>query len=441
MHITKLKIEHFEGIESLEIEPSTLTILSGRNGAGKTSVLEAVRAAITNRPERSRLVHDGEGQGMILFELSDGTHGERRVTNSGRTAGGVRLTRDTRISSPQSALDKLTRGFGFNPVEFLSLDESEQREEILRVTDVHLPMKEAIRLSAGKMRDDVTYDAHPLVVLKQIEESLYYHRRDVNRDARKLRSAAEKMRESVEGEEIDKELLRNFDLEEAIARLTRAQDVEGRITKKERRRGEVKAQIEALQQELGRLDNELVELRAQRVDPDPIRADIEAYKRDQDAWRTLQDANDKDAEAEGLETRSEALTALIEETRAKPAELLQSAELPVKGLGIDAGGNITINGLPVSELSTGEKLMLATDIAIATLPSDGLRIVLVDGLEQLDPGNRAAMMGKLARADVQVLATEVGEGELTVITDYEVGSPDSEEYPPAQKKQDDDIPF
>lgn len=434
MHITRLKIQNFEGIEALEIEPAALTILKGCNGAGKTSVLEAVRAAITNRPERGRLVKDGRGEGLILFELSNGTVGEREVTDHGRTAGSVTLEQDGHVSSPQGVLDKLTRGFGFNPVEFLSLDASEQREEILRVTDVRLPMDEAIRLSAGEMRNDVTYGEHPLIVLRQIEDSLYYYRRDVNRDARKLRNAAEKMRESVDDREIDKELLRNFDLEEAIARLTRAQDLEGEVAKAERRMGEIEGEIKRLREELAGLQHKHNELIQQRVDPAPIKADIEAYKRDQDAWRTLQDANDKDNEADTLEAQSESLTALIEEVRCKPAQLLQSADLPVDGLGINEAGEITIHDLPISELSTGEKLMLATDIAVATLPDDGLRIVLVDGLEQLDQDNRTRMIDKLARADVQVLATEVGEGELTVITDIA----DTHRSDSAHK---DDIPF
>lgn len=427
MYITRLQIRDFEGIEALDLEPSQLTILRGQNGAGKTSVLEAVRAALSNRPERSRLVREGNGNSsLVLFELSDGTAGERRVTDEGRTAGSVKLTRgDVSFKSPQGILDKLQGGFGLNPVSFLSLNEGEQREAILRVTEVDLPIEEAIRLSAGERRADVSYDAHPLQVLKQIEESLYFYRRDANRDALKLRNAAEKMREGVAGRDIDAELLRNFDLEKAIARLTRAQDAEKAIAQTERRIGQIEGEMQRLRAELTTLQSKHNELVQQRVNPAPIRADIEAFKRDQDAWRTLQQANDKDGEAETFEERSETLTALIEEVRAKPAELLQSADLPVEGMGIDGKGNITINALPISELSTGESLMLATDIAIATLPANGLRIVLVDGLEQLDADNRDKMLDKLLAVNVQVLAAEVGEGELTVITDYGTQTPAS----------------
>ncbi|RLC78086.1 MAG: hypothetical protein DRI81_07495 [Chloroflexi bacterium] len=445
MYITRLKIRDFEGIEALDLEPSRLTILRGQNGAGKTSVLEAVRAAISNRPERSRLVRDGNGHSsLVLFELSDGTTGERRVTDEGRTAGSVELKRgDVPLKSPQGILDKLQGGFGLNPVSFLNLNEGEQREAILRVTKVDLPIEEAIRLSAGERRAGVSYDAHPLQVLKQIKESLYYYRRDVNRDALKLRNAAEKMREAVAGRDIDTELLRNFDLEKAIAKLTRAQDAEKAINQTERRIGQIEGEMQRLRAELTTLQAKHAELVQQRVNPAPIRADIEAFKRDQDAWRTLQQANDKDSEAVDLEERSEHLTTLIEEVRGKPAELLQSADLPVEGMGIDSKGNITINALPISELSTGESLMLATDIAIATLPADGLRIVLVDGLEQLDADNRDKMLDKLLAVNVQVLAAEVGEGELTVITDYGTQTPASILAPAeeADEFDDDKIPF
>lgn len=418
MLITRLQIRNFEGIESLDIMPGLVTILSGENGAGKTSVLNALRAALTNRSQRARMVSDGHSQGLLLFELDDGTTGQRTVTHDGKTAGPISLTRaDSRVSRPQRILDKLVDGFGLNPVAFLDLTESQQRQEILKVTEIDLPMPEAIRLSGGEAQAGLDYEAHPLVVLKAIEEKLYLDRRDTTRNALQERVAAKKLREGVP-EGINVDLLKSFDLHDALKQLhvagTQSNVLRGRLE----RRGEIEEALRQLQAERQQNETQITMLEKARIDTAPIQADIELFEHDRAAWQRLQDANTKDKTATDLEARSEMLTALIEETRAKPAELLASAVLPVAGLGIDNDGKITVHGLPISELSTGETLVLAAEIAIATMPRDGLRIVLVDGLERLDAENRRRLFAKFTEAQVQVLATEVAEGRLTVITEF-----------------------
>lgn len=439
MFITKLSIQNFEGIKSLDLELGKLTILQGENGAGKTSVLEATRAAITNRPERAYLVHDQQGSGLILFELSDGVTGSRRVTSKGTTAGDVELCREgARIASPQSHLNQLSTGFGFNPVAFLALSESEQRRAILRVTDIDLPLKEAVRLSGDREWGGIDYRAHPLIVLKEIEQALYLQRRDVNRDIKSLQAAVKEMRDSVADQDVDVEMLERFDFEEAVGKLTRAEYVTGQVIKAERRAAEIQATIAGLQKEARRVKEHLAELREQQVDPEPIKADIELFKGQRDAWRTLQDAKDKEEESWALDTQAGLLSHLLEEVRQKPAQLLKGADLPVEGLTINEAGDILVHGLPISELSTGEELMLACEIAIASLPADGIRIVLVDGLEQLDQANRTKMFDRLAAANVQVLATEVSDSELTVITDF--ANVEKKELPPGAMDVD-DIPF
>lgn len=420
--ITRIQLENFGGVKTLDVRPGLLTVLKGENGAGKTTVLEAVRAALANHKERVVIVNDEASMGRLLFELSNGMSGTRTVTNDGRSAGALKLRQNDRtIRKPEGVLAAMVGGgFGLNPVAFLGLSDARQREEILKVTKIDLPYDEAIRLSAGRPAVGVNYDAHPLEVLKAIEADLYDYRRDVNRDATHRRNAAEKLRESADSE-VDTELLRNFDLDAAIAKMTRAQDSEAAIGKYERRIGELNALMATTTKELERTGYDLDDAKSQRVDIAPVRADIELFKNQQNDWRKLQQANDEDQLAETAEEQAAGLTALIEETRGKPAELLRDAHLPVRGLAIAADGSITVNGLPITDLSAGEKLaQVAVPVALATLPQgdDGMQVVLVDGLETLDPANRRRMLTQLADAGVQVLAAEVGEGELTIITDY-----------------------
>lgn len=49
MQITRLLIENFRSIRKLEVELGESTVLIGRNNAGKTAVLDALRIALTRR--------------------------------------------------------------------------------------------------------------------------------------------------------------------------------------------------------------------------------------------------------------------------------------------------------------------------------------------------------------------------------------------------------
>jgi putative ATP-dependent endonuclease of OLD family len=49
MRITSLRIENFRSIKSLDIELGETTVFIGPNNAGKTSILDAVRIALTRR--------------------------------------------------------------------------------------------------------------------------------------------------------------------------------------------------------------------------------------------------------------------------------------------------------------------------------------------------------------------------------------------------------
>src|SRR6266436_10125264 len=49
MRITRLHIENFRSIQSLNIELGGTTVLIGPNNAGKTAILDAVRIVLTRR--------------------------------------------------------------------------------------------------------------------------------------------------------------------------------------------------------------------------------------------------------------------------------------------------------------------------------------------------------------------------------------------------------
>jgi energy-coupling factor transporter ATP-binding protein EcfA2 len=101
--------------------------------------------------------------------------------------------------------------------------------------------------------------------------------------------------------------------------------------------------------------------------------------------------------------RATQLDEFVELARAKPAELLQTIKLPVKGMGINEHGQITIDKLPINNLSTFRKMKLALDVARAT--SGEWHVICVDRLESLDAINRELFYDEIAKDDYQYFIT------------------------------------
>ena len=73
---------------------------------------------------------------------------------------------------------------------------------------------------------------------------------------------------------------------------------------------------------------------------------------------------EKQVEVDGLSVTSQALTDKIELARNLPGEILKEANIPVKNLTV-VNGVPLVNGLTISNLSEGEKLMLCVEVSTA----------------------------------------------------------------------------
>ena len=117
-----------------------------------------------------------------------------------------------------------------------------------------------------------------------------------------------------------------------------------------------------------------------------------------------------------LRRDSDELTRKIEKARTLPGEILESCELPIDGISI-VDGEPLINGLPVSNLSDGEKLNLCIDVA--TQKSGSLNLLLIDGIEKLSGVNRAALYEKLKSKGVQFVSSRTTDENVLRVVQLE----------------------
>lgn len=449
--------------------------LDGTNGAGKSSVIDAIRYALTNKSDRKYIVRNGETEGEILIETDNGLRINRKARTNQVDYKNVK--KDGReVGSPESFLKDIFSPLQLSPVEFMEKSEKEQNAIILDMIQYDWNLQ-TIREWFGEIPDWVSYDQNILQVLNDIqsEKGAYFqNRQDINRDIRNKRSFIEDIADSIpagyeaekwenmnlselymkiekirkENEEIQKakqviesrdNKVRKYeaDREIALAALDRELSAEKERLVKENE--QLQAQLKANQEKLNGMaerkqDKTAVINKTYESEVAKYDAMVDEYKEISD--KDIQDYSKLQEEAEhaeemkshlkeyermislqvdveNLRQESEDLTNKIEKARTLPGEILETAVIPIAGLTVKNGIPL-INGLPISNLSDGEKLDLCIDVAIQK--PNGLQIILIDGVEKLSTKMRNELYQKCKDRGLQFIATRTTDDEdLTVI--------------------------
>lgn len=474
MNVKKIKIKNLFGITEYEADGSSLEI-TGKNGVGKTSIIDAIRLALTNRSDRDYIVRNGETEGEVIIETDNDIRIDRKIRTNQADYKSVKKN-GAEVGSPESFLKDIFTPLQLSPVEFLSMDKKKQNAIILDMIEYDWSL-ENIKEWFGEIPDWVSYEQNILQVLNDIqaENGFYFmHRQDVNRDIRNKRAFIEEIGNSLpvnyeaekwekaELSEIYKKIetirknnetiekakqvienrdnkIRKFDADREIMLATLDREYNSKSTQIDTDIASLTAQIEALKVE----KNGLADKKADKVTVVEEQykaavakydAEVESYKEFSD--KEIEDFSELQAEAEMTEkmkshvneyrrmmvlqnevevmkAKAEELTKKIELARELPGTILETATIPINGLTVKDGIPL-INDLPVSNLSEGEKLDLCIDVAIQK--PNGLQIILIDGVEKLASEMRHSLYAKCKEKGLQFIATRTTDDDaLTVI--------------------------
>lgn len=473
MKTTKIKIKNLFGISEAQLDGSSVE-LTGGNGTGKTSVIDAIKYALTNDSEREYIIKQGASEGEIIIETDTGLYIDRRKRTNKADYKSVK-DGGKEVSGPESMLRKLFTPLQLDPVKFIQMDKKEQSRTILDLIEFDWDLN-WIREQFGEIPRDVNYDQNILQVLNDIQSDNGYYfqtRQDVNRDLRNKRAFVEEIAASIPtGYEAEK--WETYDLGTVYRRIEKAKEVNSRIERAKlfkdsydnKVRGyqaekeiqisaekeaiaterdnltstieRLKAEIKAAEDKLLTLDDRLedkVQLAESRYNEKIAKLDSDMKTADEYIGRVPIDVSGDQEEVRTaeemkkhlneyhrmqsleedcamLQAESAELTRKIELARNLPGKILETATLPIDGLTVE-GGIPLIHGLPVSNLSEGEKLNLCVDVALAR--PNNLQIILIDGAEKLSDENRKKLYNKCREKGLQFIATRTtNDAELEV---------------------------
>ena len=78
MKISNITIKQLFGINEWQVDGKNIELV-GDNGTGKTSVIDAIRYALTNSSDREFIVKNGETEGEIYIETDNGLSIDRKA--------------------------------------------------------------------------------------------------------------------------------------------------------------------------------------------------------------------------------------------------------------------------------------------------------------------------------------------------------------------------
>ena len=184
MRTTKIIIKNLFGIKEATLDGRSVE-LSGPKGAGKTSVLDAIRFALTNKSDRDYVIHQGAEEGEILIETDTGLQIDRKARSE---KGSVVKVRDGSMvqTRPAEFLAQIFTPLQLDPVKFTQLSRQEKNREILSLIEFPWDMN-WISEQFGEIPAGVDYSQHILQVLNDIQAengNYFQSRQALNRDIR-----------------------------------------------------------------------------------------------------------------------------------------------------------------------------------------------------------------------------------------------------------------
>ena len=484
MKITKVKIKNLFGIKETELDGSSIEA-TGKNGVGKTSIIDSIRYGLTNKSTRPYLIKQGAEEGEIIIETDTGLSINRK---SRTQKSDYNLIKDgeNKVSSPETFLRDIFTELQLSPVEFLNYTPAEQNRIILDLIEYPWSL-ETIKEWFGEIPPDVDYSKSILEVLNQIqsEKGHYFQRRqDINRmirdkkatieeigtdipngylvekwegynlsevytrieQIRKSNSEIERAKAAIENRD---NKVRSFEADRDIALATLDREVMAYQTRIEKDIASLEEQLRTKRNELqgiGEKKQQKVQLIESEYKQKIAKYDAEVLQYQEFTGKIPEDYSDlqRDAkyaedmklhiteyrrmerlieEREGLKLQSELITNKIELARRLPGEILQTAKLPLENMTV-------VDGVPMILRNSGEALPIANlsdgekleiCVDITIAKPNHLQIVLLDGLEKLSTENRVSLYKKCREKGIMFIAARTTDDAELIITEIQEG--------------------
>lgn len=406
MKIIEFRSENVKGIKAIEITPGDGVVeITGKNGAGKSSILDAIWLALGGKDaskDVTTALRNGEDSGCSYLDL--GTLKVRRDWKSGVTSkvtvktvtNGVEAT----VGQAQTTLDNL-RALTLDPERFIQLPAKDQRDALLGILDLGIDLDEwqAERDRVYEERAEIGRKGRTLGDVPAIDDDLPKVEQSASEIVGRIREAQDHNRE----------------VENAMGAV---ETLANRITFRNREIESIERQLAdarkhlAVEEENHRLAQKKAADLLPKRSTDDLEEQLSTTEDTNARIRANNAAKAKLAEKTELRAQYESATKEIKALDRQKADALNSASVPLDGLGIGTDG-ITYRDVPLSDVNSADQIEVVLHIIAALNP--GLRIVQIRNGSLLDDESFARVRKFAAEKDFQVWVETVNSGHEDAI--------------------------
>lgn len=395
--IVRLVSENVKRLKAVDVTlpPGTdMVRVAGRNGQGKSSLLDSIEYALAGKGAiPAKPIREGQSQARVVVETDD------LIITRTFTPTDTYLsvaTRDGRkVSGPQQILDKLTGALTFDPLAFLRMKAAEQVETLKRLAG--LDFTEHDRVIKDAYEDRRLHNREVKQLEARLMQSPPVNAPDTEISIREL---TQDYQAAVKRKQENDAVRRSVSLKEAFIEEVAAiiADLERQIEVRKQEMRDAKAALELLRETVaGVVDPDIDGLRQEMEQAESVNHLVRQKREHDQIVRDLADAR----------RASDACTRKIEEAEQAKRDAIAGAAMPLDGLSFDDAG-VTLEGMPVDQLSQAQKIRLGVAIGFAMHPV--LRVMLVRDASLLDEDSMF-LLGQLAHEyDAQIWVERVSDG-------------------------------
>lgn len=427
MKIINFKAENFKRLIAVEITPDGNVVkITGKNGAGKTSILDAILCALGGTKNAPSLpIRKGADKATVTLDLGDFI-----VTRTWKgDASVLKITNpDNSVKQkPQDVLNSLLGRFTFDPMSFMEAKPAERRETLLGMIDIKLP-KEWTELGEAMPESD------PLGYIATRRKEIFAQRTDTGRELDRTNGALSTARAALPAGDSPARV----SVAELTATLQSANEQNAMNAASVDKINRGNAKCAELEQQIGEVERQILVLTAKKAELAAERLRIETIvsgitvcekidtaaivakiSEAENANRAADQYDAKLAEVKRLADDESKLSAVynalsdkIKKIDAIKETALAGAALPVIGLGV-ADGDVTFNGIPFEQCSHAERLKISMSIGMALNPK--IHVMRVTDGEKFDSDSWKIIQELADANDFQVWIEKMDEsGEVGI---------------------------
>jgi hypothetical protein len=409
--IESVSIRNIKGIEALDFALGSVNVLSGDNGTGKTSVLDAIRSIFEGGHDPA-LLRNGTEIGCVSLTLSDGHTIKKTVTDNGSTLS-VKSADGSVIPAPKKFVEQLAEGFSYDPLAFLAAKPKDRLAFLLSAMPIYFTPEE-VEAQCG-VRPAKQLDIDGLAAFRQ---GIYDARAKVNLQMKNLDGTIVTLKKSLP-ESTDEEAAVKVDglKTRQLALVSQKSSAIYGIKEKERK------SLADLEAEFRRRSADIIGASEASIASEcaAIDAELETVAHDLGAAESVaeQALRAKQIQASIAEFRAQSKALVAEGLKAtERIEALDAlkrkklSDLPVAGVE-PRDGEIYYNGVALDHVNTQQQVFLA--FQLASLRPGQLGFMLCDHAEAIVGENWGEFLAGAEQSGYQVVVARAVAGEPLAI--------------------------